>query len=78
MILTSKYGLNITDNTTELFKTYYLVIHIFNIEYCKMGWSDLNHYENKLGQAQLKLGLDFTLIFCGFGVSIFGLVELVW
>ena len=30
-----------------------------------------------LGQAQLKLGLDFTLIFCKFGSSAFGLVKLV-
>ena len=31
----------------------------------------------ELGQAQLKLGLDFTLIFCRFGFSPFGLIELV-
>ena len=31
----------------------------------------------ELGQAQLKLGFDFTLIFCGFGFSRFGLVILV-
>ena len=31
----------------------------------------------ELGQAQLKLGLDFALIFCRFGFSTFGLVELV-
>ena len=32
----------------------------------------------ELGQAQLKLGLDFTLIFFKFGSSRFGLVHLVW
>ena len=32
----------------------------------------------ELGQAQLKLGLEFTLIFCRFGFSPFGLIELVW
>ena len=31
----------------------------------------------ELGQAQLKLGLDFTLIICRFGFSPFGLIELV-
>ena len=31
----------------------------------------------ELGQAQLTLGLDFTLIFCKFGSSTFGLVKLV-
>ena len=31
----------------------------------------------ELGQAQLKLGFDFTLIFCRFGFYSFGLVELV-
>ena len=31
----------------------------------------------ELGQAQLKLGLDFILIFRRFGFSWFGLVELV-
>ena len=31
----------------------------------------------ELGQAQLKLGLDFPLIFCRFGFSRFGLVELL-
>ena len=31
----------------------------------------------ELGQAQLKVGLDFILIFCRFGFSKFGLVELV-
>ena len=30
----------------------------------------------ELGQAQLKLGFDFTLIFCKFGSSTFGLVKL--
>ena len=30
-----------------------------------------------MGQAQLKLGLDFTQILYSFGVSIFDLVELV-
>ena len=34
--------------------------------------------EAELGQAQRKLGLDFTLIFCRFGFSRFGLIELVW
>ena len=32
----------------------------------------------KLGQAQLKLGLDFTLIFYTFGFSVFSSVELDW
>ena len=32
---------------------------------------------NKLHQAQLKLGLDFILIFCRFGFFQFGLIELV-
>ena len=32
----------------------------------------------ELGQAQLKLGLGFNLIFCRFGFYRFGLVELVW
>ena len=31
----------------------------------------------ELGQAQLKLGLDFTMIFCIFGFSTFGLVKLI-
>ena len=31
----------------------------------------------ELGQAQLKLGLDFSLILCRIGFSRFGLVELV-
>ena len=31
----------------------------------------------ELGQAQLKLGLDFTLIFCRFDFSPFELIELV-
>ena len=31
----------------------------------------------ELGQAQLKLGLDCTVIFCRFGFSPFGLIELV-
>ena len=31
----------------------------------------------ELDQAQYKLGLDFNLIFCRFGLSRFGLVELV-
>ena len=31
----------------------------------------------QLGQAQLKLGLDLTLIFCKFGSSRFSLVELI-
>ena len=29
----------------------------------------------ELDQAQLKLGLDFTMIFCSFGFSRVGLVE---
>ena len=32
---------------------------------------------DKLGQSQYKLGLNFTLIFCRFSFSRFGLVELV-
>ena len=32
----------------------------------------------ELDQAQLKLGLDFALIFCRFGFSPFGLIKLVW
>ena len=32
----------------------------------------------ELGQAQLKLGLDCTVIFCRFGFSSFGLIELVF
>ena len=32
----------------------------------------------ELGQAQLKLRLDFTLIFCRFGFPGYNLVELVW
>ena len=36
----------------------------------------------ELGQAQLKLGLDFTLIFCRFGSPIcidrIGLIEYIW
>ena len=31
----------------------------------------------ELGQAQLKLGLDFTLIFCRFGFTRYNFVELV-
>ena len=31
----------------------------------------------ELGQSQLKLGLDCTVIFCRFGFSSFGLIELV-
>ena len=32
----------------------------------------------ELGQAQLKLGLDFTLFFCRFGFPGYSLAELVW
>ena len=32
----------------------------------------------ELSQAQIKLGLDFSSIFCRFGFARFGLVELVW
>ena len=32
----------------------------------------------ELGQAKLKLGLKFTLIFCRFGLFRLSLVELVW
>jgi len=32
----------------------------------------------ELSQAQLKLGLDFTLIFCRFGFTEYSLVKLVW
>ena len=32
----------------------------------------------ELGQAQLKLGLDFSLIFCRIGFSPLRLIELVW
>ena len=32
----------------------------------------------ELGQAQLKLGLDFTLIFCRFGLSRFGELACGW
>ena len=32
----------------------------------------------ELGQAQLKLGLNFTQIFCRFGFFPFGLMELIW
>ena len=32
----------------------------------------------ELGQAQLKLRLDFTLIFCRFGLSRFGLESCFW
>ena len=32
----------------------------------------------ELGQAQLKLGLDFTLIFCRFGLSRFGDLACGW
>ena len=32
----------------------------------------------ELGKAQIKLGLDFTLFFCRFGFSRFGLAESVW
>ena len=32
---------------------------------------------NELGQAQLNLELNFTLVLCRFGVSEFGLVALV-
>ena len=32
----------------------------------------------EVGQAQLMLGLDFTLIFCRFGFTGYSLVELVW
>ena len=38
---------------------------------------DIKQAGAELGQAQYKLGLDFTLIFCRFGLSRFGLVELV-
>ena len=32
----------------------------------------------ELGQAQLKLGLNFNLIFCRFGFTGYSLVESVW
>ena len=32
----------------------------------------------ELGQAHLKLGLDFTLIFCRFGLSRIGLESSLW
>ena len=47
--------------------------HIFILAY----HTDEKQAGAELGQAQLKLGLDFTLIFCRFGFSRFGLVKLV-
>ena len=44
---------------------------IFSIESTKQAGA-------KLGQAQLKLGLDFISIFCRFGFTGNSLVELVW
>ena len=32
----------------------------------------------ELGQTQLKLGVDFTLILCRFGFTGYSLVKLVW
>ena len=44
-------------------------------------WLSLEKYKiqagAELGQAQHKLGLDFTLILCSFGFSRFGMVELI-
>ena len=40
--------------------------------------SKIIHAGAELCQAQLKMGLDFALIFCRFGFSVFGLIELVW
>ena len=37
----------------------------------------LKQTEDELGKAQLKLGLDFTLIFCIFGLSRFGSIVLL-
>ena len=54
---------------------------------CQAGWAPHTTYNtlntdkgikiNKLGQAQVKLGFDFTLTFCRLGSSRFGLVESV-
>ena len=38
---------------------------------------DKKQAEAELAQAQVKLGLEFTIIFCRFGFSRFGFVELV-
>ena len=40
------------------------------------NYSFIDIWGGGLGQAQLKLGLDFTLILCIFGFSPFGLIEL--
>ena len=42
------------------------------------GKTQIEVLHNKLGQAPLKLGLDFTLFLCRFGLVGFGMVELIW
>ena len=45
---------------------------------CTQGWQKHIQAGAELGQAQLKLELDFTLIFCRFGLSRFGLETSFW
>ena len=42
------------------------------------GKTKIEVLHNKLGQAPLKLGFDFTLFLCRFGFVGFGMVKLVW
>ena len=62
-----------------------LMLVIFSYKFCPLieSGKGLNKMlekllKYKLGLSLAKLGLDFTLIFCRFGFSGFGLVELVW
>ena len=41
------------------------------------NWATDQQAGVELGQAQLKVGLDFTLIFCRLDLSPFGFIELV-
>ena len=46
-----------------------------NMQVC---YKKLEQAGAELGQAQLKLGLDFTLIFCRIDFTGYSLKELVW
>ena len=67
---------------TFWFEIYYYNISADTIPCVNLFYNLINNINwqagTELGQAQLKLGLEFTLIFCRFGFSPFGLIEFVW
>ena len=56
----------------DLFRSLHLLV--MSVEYTNQRMKQAGP---KLGQAQLKLGLDFTLIVCKFSSFTFGLEELL-